>query len=467
MTTISDAKLKRLQQYLVTLGDGELHALTRAIEYGRTVNFQDIPAAKILEMIRPALVEIRPKHIPTSDRVLCEPCEDLFINYVPDVKREALIERKSIAPFIKKTQALLGAQLDAAEKAMIEDFKNQRWSDLEIRKAELWALADEAWRAEFAAKKSGEAQKALLIELGGTDRYEDILEAAACLHVAASIRDVRLLYPNRPIVRLKKDMVDAFVSVLSQANDGSPEAAEMVVWTIHRRLKTKTDIMTVFRSMDVTKTVWTAGIRQVRDRIEKSLLQELDSTADDLATAIKRGRIAPDALFNELETYLDEMDRLKGSASKGNIDATKATALRHIRSISALVDETIIRSAKKTVTPTIETLLNLVESGTDLTDDMLDMIENAERIALSFKRVNGIADRIGAKSSFERERQVLDKMLIASENRLKLWLDQHHAANPELAEESVLYFCRLVEIVSGSKRAKAAKHRLFVGLARI
>jgi len=108
-----------------------------------------------------------------------------------------------------------------------------------------------------------------------------------------------------------------------------------------------------------------------------------------------------------------------------------------------------------------------VESGTDLTDDMLDMIENAERIALSFKRVNGIADRIGAKSSFERERQVLDKMLIASENRLKLWLDQHHAANPELAEESVLYFCRLVEIVSGSKRAKAAKHRLFVGLARI
>jgi hypothetical protein len=466
MATISEDKLKRLQQFLVTLGDGELHALTRAIEYGRSHNFQDIPAAKILEMIRPALVEIRPKHIPTRDRVLCEPCEDLFISYMPDVKREALIERKSITPFVKKTHALLGDKLDAVEKEMIEDFKMQRWNELELRKSELWELADEVWRAELAAKKSGEARKALLVELGGTDRYEDILEAVACLQVANSIRDVRLLYPNRPIVRLKKELVEALVAVLSEANDAKPEAAEMVVWTIHRRLKTKTDIMTIFRSMDATKTVWCDGIQQVRDRIEKSLLQELDATADDLATAIKRGRIAPDALFNELETYLDEMDRLKSSTSRGNAEATKAAALRHIRSISSLVDETVIRSAKKTVTPTIETLLTLVESGSEFTDDVLDMIEKAERIALSFKRVDGIADRIGAKSSFERERQVLDKMLIGSENRLKLWLDQNHASKPELAEESVLYFCRLIEIVSGSKRAKDAKHRLFVGLAR-
>jgi len=280
---------------------------------------------------------------------------------------------------------------------------------------------------------------------------------------AGAIRDLRLLHPNKPIVRPKKELIDAMVTVLANANATAPKASDMVIWTIYRRLKERTDIMSVFRSMDATKTVWCQTIQDVRDRIEKSLLQEFDETADELKVALKRGRISPDTLFNELETYLDEMDRVKISCSRGNIDTAKKSALNHIRTISALVEETVIKTAKKSITPTVESLLMLIETGQELNDETAQMIDKAERIALSFKRLNSVADRIGAKSSYERERQVLDKTLVAIEDRLKLWLNQHRAKNPEVAQENILYLCRLIEITAGNRRSKDAKRRLFTG----
>ena len=463
---LSPSQQKKLQKFLIALGDSELKSLTRALEFGRTMDMEGLPLDEIMEMIRPALQELRPIHIPTLARTLCEPAEDFFVNAKPDVKRPAVIHRSFIQPFVAHSRQLADGALDRLEAEMLTAFKDAQWSALDAKKRETWALALSLWKPVLEqAERSDKQAKELRAALGGSDRLEEVQEAVRAIAAAEGILELRALHPTKPIGKLKKPLADQAVDVLIRASNETPQAADMVLWTLFRRLRTPGEITILFTAMDAQRTIWATCLATARAEIEGALLLENDAAAGELVTAIKRGKLSADSLFDELERFLAEADAVKDACTKENKQVAKEKTTSHIRALSTVVERSVVTNANKNLNAALGDIVTVVKTGQESTHEIEQAIKKAEYIAAAFRRARSVVDRIGARSSYERERAAIETSMRTAEDVLKRWLDQNPGDDPDgRKREYILYFCRIVEMISGPKAADSTRRRLFTSL---
>ncbi|MEQ8604148.1 MAG: hypothetical protein RIB45_12600 [Marivibrio sp.] len=463
---LTQSQQKKLQKFLIALGDSELKSLTRALEFGRTMDMDGLPLDEIMEMIRPALQELRPIHIPTLARTLCEPSEDFFVNAKPDVKRPAVIHRSFIQPFVAHSRALADGALDRLEAEMLTAFKDADWAALEAMKRETWAKAGALWRPALEeAERNDKKAVALRTALGGADRLEEVREAVRAIAAADGVLAVRALHPTKPIGKFKKPLADQAVDVLIRASNETPQAADMVLWTLFRRLRTPGEITVLFAAMDVQRTIWATCLATARSEIEATLLAENDAAASELVSAIKRGRLSADTLFDELERFLGEADAVQDACTKENKQIAKEKTTGHIRALSKVVERSVVTNADRNLNAALSDIVSVVKTGQETTAEIEHAIKKAEYIAAAFRRARGVVDRIGARSAYERERAAIETSMRTAEDVLKRWLDQNPGEDPDgRKREYVLYFCRIVEMISGPKAADSTRRRLFAGL---
>lgn len=455
--SLTENKRDKLKRYLVALGDEELRMLTRTIEYGRSLSMDDIPSDEILGLLRPALAELQPQHLPTLSRVLCEPFEDFFITFRPDVKRTGQIPRNFIAPFKDETAKLLDGEGEAAEQAMVAAFVAQDWEDLAARKRALWVQSTKAWKTSLSAGEDADLTK----RMGGTDGMDSLNEAIASLAAAPSILQVRKIMPKKPTHDLNSGQTEDLVAVLEQANTISPGAVGIVVWTIFRRLRTGSTILPVFGRADKSQVTWAASFNDARREIEEALLAENDESAQILIRAMKANKVSTDHIFGELERYLDEADNAQEGCSALTKGKAKEQAKARIKSFSTLVEKQVVSSVNPAVSSAVDSLAELLASAGEAEGEVEDIIRKSELAAKAFARSRRVVERIGIRASYEKEKKELVKTLQRTEDKIKSWLDKSNAREEGgVGFENIIYFCRIVEMILGQKHARDTEHRL-------
>lgn len=456
-SNLNDAKREKLKRFLVALGDEELRALTRTIEYGRSLSMDDIPSDEILGLLRPALADLQPQHLPTLARVLCEPFEDFFISYRPDVKRTGQIPRAFIAPFTAETTALLGEESEKTEQAMVAAFVAQDWKDLKQRKADLWLHSCKAWKAQLDQGENPE----LIKRLGGTDGMDSLQEAIASHAAAHSILEIRRLMPKKPTHDLNGPLTEALSGALEQATTVSPGAVGIVVWTIFRRLRKGSSILPLFGRTDQSQVAWSDSFNDARREIEEALLAENDESAQVLIRAMKANKVSTDHIFEELERYLDEADNAQEGCSAHTRVKARDQAKARIKSFSGLVEKQVVKGVNPAVSSAVDSLAELLASAAEAEGEVEDIIRKSELAAKAFARSRRVVERIGIRASYEGEKKELVKTLQRTEDKIKDWLDKSNAREEGgVAFENIIYFCRIVEMILGQKQARDTEHRL-------
>jgi len=452
---LAEEKKGKLKKFLTALGDNELRALTRAIEYGRSISIEDIPSDDILELIRPALADLQPEHLPKLPRVLCEPCEDFFISFPPDVKRPGQVPRSIIGTFTEMTRQLLGQTADNREQEMIAAFVAGDWSSLNDLKMQFWTDVAEVWDTRFEKGVDEELRKSL----GGSDGVENLKEAVQCVAEVEQILMVRESMAAKPVVKLSSKQMEELASTLEEANQNL-KSSGVVLWTIFRRLTKASSIFALFSRLDRSKAAWGKGHSEARETIEQAFLTENDDRAKDLISALKGHKISADHIFSELDSYLDEAEHAKSGCSASNKVAAKEQTTARIRSLSTLVEKQVLKSVNPSVSAAVGALTNMLASPEREPEELETMIKQAEYAAKAFSKSRRVIDSIGVRTSYETARKDLTKTLQVTEDRMKHWVDEVHKRNEEPSLEYILYFCRIVEMVLGPGPARNAQMRL-------
>ncbi len=453
---LAEDKKEKLKKFLAALGDNELRTLTQTIEYGRSLSIDDIPSDEILDLIRPALSDLQPEHLPKLARVLCEPCEDFFISHPQDVKRPGQIPRRIIAQFEEVTRELLDQTAGRHEQEMIAAFVSKDWSELCELKKKLWAEAAEAWEKRL----SEGVDEAFRKRLSGEDGVENIREAVTSLGAAQQIIEVRKVMPKKPTLALSTDQTEKLGLILETAMEEAPEACGIILWTIFRRLKKASTIFQLFLRLDRSKTPWGTSLIKARQTIELTFLGENDERAKDLIEALKSNKTSADHIFRELDHYLKEADSAKTACSATNRAAAKEQTTARVRSLSSLVEKQVLKNVNPSVATAVNSLSELLANPQENPDELAQQIAKAEYAAMAFAKSRNVIDNIGVRTAYETARKDLTKTLKVTEDRMKRWVDEVQAKNETPNREYLLYFCRIVEMVLGPGPARDTQRRL-------
>lgn len=272
---LTDDKREKLKALLLGLGEAELRSVVHTVEAGRRVPGIDLPSDEILNILRPSLAGLRPSHLPTASRVLCEPCEDLFVAEPQGERRLGRISRALIAPYTAATAEMLGTAGEGAERRMIDAFRSEDWEGLAGLKADFRKLSVDAWSKRIAAG----VDDAFRARFGGPDGIEALREAILCLRAAESIAKIRRVLPIRPAPAPDAGDWDILITMLEMTNTASPSTTGVAVWTIFRRLRDPMAIEPLLERMDRSTVHWSPSAVAAREAVAAEL-SEASADAD-------------------------------------------------------------------------------------------------------------------------------------------------------------------------------------------
>lgn len=270
---LSNDKRDKLKSLLLGLDTQGLRALTRAIEYGRKVSETDLPSDEILDVIRPALAGIHPEHLPSIPRVLCEPCEDLFVPQEEgEEKWPGHIPRSIIAPYTAATRELVGKKIDGMEQRMMAAFLSQSWDELSQLKAEFWSNSAAAWMKKIEAGVDDSFRE----QFGGPAGIDNIKEVILCLRASEAILAVRRIQPNKPSGSLDGGQLRTLVELLERIATSARGNTGVVLLTAFRRLRDPASIQPLLDRMSKSTVTWPASATGAQAAIE-AILAEADA----------------------------------------------------------------------------------------------------------------------------------------------------------------------------------------------
>lgn len=458
---LCDVKQEKLKTLLIGLGDSDIARLSQEIELCRRGADEGLPADEILTLLRPALGDVKTPHLPTLSRVLCEPFEDFFILEKADVKRPGRMPRDMIAGFVETSRALLGANAQDREDAMIALFSRRDQDGLRAAKFTLWRDCGELWWDHL----NQTPDKELRMAYGGADGVATIEEAVRSIQAAPAVLRLRGALPKRPSPTPAPTRVEAIAKLLKRANDDALHGDGIILWTLFRRLRDGADILSVFKQMDALDGSWHAAMVTARQAIEEALLTENDARAEHLIRAIKHGKIPAIDIFDEFERYLSDATRARESCHPENRENAKTLSQRRIKTLTSLIETRLIGNVNATVETAMSSLAALICEGKDAPEDLAATLRKSEYAATALTRSRDLVEKIGARAVFERESRALENTLRRTEDRLKNWIDRTRDGHPPRTREYILYFVRVVEMILGSRHAQSAGDRLLRALA--
>ncbi|HYD99145.1 MAG TPA: hypothetical protein VEH84_07165 [Alphaproteobacteria bacterium] len=180
---------RRLVDYLSGLPPAAAARVASVIETARATGEDGLPYSVILDSLRPHLRLVRPKRLPTLQRLAAEGFEPFLTHEEGGPKRRGLIPRRLIQPWWALVTGEAANHLLMLEAVLTAAVKAEDWAQLDEIGQRARTVAAEGTRRLLArlAGQSAEARAAAL-RLGGLDRLEELEEIGAILAVAEPLR---------------------------------------------------------------------------------------------------------------------------------------------------------------------------------------------------------------------------------------------------------------------------------------
>ncbi|MBP2291741.1 hypothetical protein [Azospirillum rugosum] len=186
---------------------------------------------KTFSLIRPRLVEVRPKRRPTFKRLFCEPFEDLF--EVPNGNQPAPLNRidravvNSLWPLVESTigkdrlRGVAGALRDGAARAEPA--------------AAFWSMSAAAVADILAQLDLGRYVDELGLRVN-PDRLRTIQDIAQILAIAPAVDEMKAVLAPKPVQKLHKDHLEGVQAAGRTVARGRPETLKLFILLAAARL---------------------------------------------------------------------------------------------------------------------------------------------------------------------------------------------------------------------------------------
>lgn len=290
-----------LKNFLASLPADKATKLALAVERGRLAGERGLPAALILEGLRPTLKRLGLRRSPTPQRLFCEPFSDFLVES-REFKQAGRIARSTI-PALWRWLAKEGLRTTLA------DFEVQITRSVlnrdTRREAELVAqLQAEVANAIHAtidrANGAGADRRILSVKFGGEDALYDVEEIATLLAAASDLSPLRGLLPRR-IDTLSEQHTGLVRDIYEDLAAKKPELCPYVGLLVLGRLKRPWEVLrlTAISSSRSNAPLFSASDLSL---IGDILLADMENMALDIAS-MRPDNLDPELLLNKLDHF--------------------------------------------------------------------------------------------------------------------------------------------------------------------
>ena len=228
------------------------------------------PAQKMLDELRPQLVEVRPPRARRARRVVCDAFQELLIDGETSGKIASRIPRSVIGP----AWALFQERVDKDAFAAVE-----KKLDDPGKVSELWQLFIKGLKPDLEeAAAFTSKSRALIVRLGGEAHFHALENMVGAVSVAEELARLRAVLPPPPIAEFTEADLDRLAPVLNDIRKANPTQVQTALsivmsrmkepWAISRVLETLATTGRFRSSAGVTGFVATAMIGQLEGRVE-------------------------------------------------------------------------------------------------------------------------------------------------------------------------------------------------------
>jgi hypothetical protein len=418
-------------------------------------------AKKMLDEMRPKLVEARLPRTPTLRRVLCQPFEDMLVDRSSGGSLIGRIPRAAIMPmwalFMERAdqkiiQAAQGALHNKeAVNAAFDHFV--QLMKLEINEAQA-----------FASKG-----KTLLLRLGGEAHYLalDIMVGAVSIH--RFITKLKSSLPPKPILFFKENHLDALAEVLNQILKTAPDRVSTALFIVMARMAEPWNIATVLEELAASgRFKSSAGIKEFSGaalvgRIETQV-QDVQLIADAVDKPAE-GEVAPSkgeaaaSIASEVSTAIASLSGTKEALERAGNTAQLREVERARLRLREVVDGRIVGGA---ATAIVSAAGGGKSGRVDAPPDP-KALRDAELRAVALKRSAGYADLLtlggDVTDNLKKATEGIDRAAGELFNQIR----RGKLTGPakEAARAHVMANARLMEILAGPDKAEALMLRGF------
>lgn len=335
-----------------------------------------------LSIIRPRLVELRPKRLPTFKRRFCEPFEDLFD--APSGNQPA--------PLNKVDRAVVNILWPLVESQIGRDRLRDYAGALENGAQRIdpcrafWIAAAATVTAIRAQLEAGRFDDAFDLRLN-PDRIRTIQDIEQALSIAAAVDEMKATLSPKPLAKLHRDHLEAIQTVGRKVARSRPEALKIFILLAAARLGDPSLLLGGLWDMDFGQTAAERAalflelsatvVAHIEERSGGGAAANSDGTTDRLAVA----DLAVD-LVASLEATRSAMEYSRNKDFDQRLKVIRESVHQMVRSQVLDGAETHILTALDTGVP-----------GGQSRERML----SAESQARALRKCSTIADTLGLR----------------------------------------------------------------------
>ena len=296
------AKEHELKQILAALPSDKALTLAAAVERGRLMGDTKLPAALILDGLRPNLRRMNARRIPTPQRLVCETFADFLVEEGREFKQLGRISRAAVRALWRWLQreglrvTLADFESQIARATLNRDARVQ--ADLVHRlQHEIVGIM----RAVFERAPEGSSERRALIQkFGSEDIFADVEEIVTVLSGAGELAALRNL-PRR--IDMLNEQYTVYVrDVYDQIAARRPELCPYIGLMVLARLKRPWEALRLAAVMS-SRTNQSLFSQSDMGIVGDMLLADMENLALDIAS-VRPDVLDPDDVLNKLERFV-------------------------------------------------------------------------------------------------------------------------------------------------------------------
>lgn len=403
---------------------------------------------KTFSLIRPRLVELKPRRRPTMKRLFCEPFEDLF----EPLDRSApaplkTIERDVVNGLWPLVEAQIGKErVKSFSGALRPVAEAPDGPDMALA---FWTEAGEAVALIAGQFEAGRFAEDLKLRLT-PDRVRAVGDIARILSIAGPVAELKAVLAPHPVVRLHQDHLAGVQEIGRKVAKSRPEALKIFILLAAARLADPSLLLGGLWNMELGQKSGDRAalflelsgtvITQIEER-SRVMKQAPRQSADRLAVAdLAAGLVA------SLEATRSAMEQSRNSSFDQRLKAVRG-------SVHEMVRSQILEGATGDILEALEEMRDGTMNGAAPAQaaETRDQLLRAENHARALRKCATIADTLGLRGELKA---VTQKTLGSLTDTARQLLGRGAgSAPPASGSRAGFTAVRMIELIAGPAEA--------------
>ncbi|HEY0837808.1 MAG TPA: hypothetical protein VGE72_28085 [Azospirillum sp.] len=389
---------------------------------------------RTFSLIRPRLVELRPKRRPTLKRLFCDPFEDLFEPLLPGEKTPVnTIERAVINHLWPLVEGQVGADTLGAfasrHRAAVESGDPAALTEVSDA---FWAAVGGAVRTIAGLLETGRLTDAMELRMSA-ERTRAVQDIAMALSIAPALAALKRALAPKPLPKLHQDHLDEVQAIGRTVARADAPALKVFVLVAAARLADPSLLLAALWNMDFGQK--SSDRAALFAQLSGSVVSQIEERARTLAATDggHADRLAVADLAAGLVASLDATRNAMEMSRRGEFDQR----LKQVRgAVHEMVRTQLLDDAETDI-------LGTVGGGAGK-----DGVRHAENHARALRKCASFADSLGLRTQL---RQVTDKTVSALTGAAQdvFASGAEAAADPRAGYAAI----RMIELIAGPVEA--------------